>query len=570
MDSFLESTGAFGRYQKVMTVLIGTLSSLSSFCIFASVFIAAESDLLCKYTNKTAVDQRLINKTLTSEEKCSMWANITNNDNNNLNKETLNYECKYDNTYYGETIITEWNLICERNFLVSVSQTVHMVGSLCSVFCGWLGDRYGRRRYTLVTLLLLSITLAVSQLLLSPKLNMSIMTRYMIYTIAQFLIGALVNCCYCSSYVLLLELTDGKHKTTVSNINSYMYAIGQLNVAVGYYLTKNWHLLNWIIVIYSIVSFILLYFFLPESPQWLISMKKYDDAYKILYRIATVNKRKAKFLCEYSNGLSKFSQMLAKCEVENDSEKDSEDAFLKEPKLNENLRRVNVNDEDNSNNNNAIEASSNIDKPSSNQILAIFTEIFCPRKNFIKTILMTYVWNALTLLYYGVGLGITGINVINPYLMFFYSCIAEAVGVVICHVNDIFGRKKTFSGFLIISSIMCLLVALIPHDYELNSEKLSFKEILIVIFALISKAAISGAYNIIYIYTSELYNTSVRNTAVIFLLCVGSFGSFIAPQINLLRIIFWQPSPYIVYCACALLACIALIFLPETKDQISI
>jgi MFS family permease len=524
MDTFFESTGALGTYQIGMIALMGGISSLSSMCIFATVFTAAESDFICNG-----------NSTLTEEQNCNQWSNITSRN-----------ACSFDKTHYDETIITEWNLICDRKFLVSITQTCHMVGAICSFFTGYFGDRYGRRKTTLFFLALLCLTLTISELGTSPIFKTSIMTRYIVYTVGQFLIGMLVNCCYCIAYVLLLELTTSKYRTTISNINSYIYVLGELNVMFGYYLTKNWHYLNWIIIVYSIVGLILAFIFLPESPQWLISMQRYEEAYKLLYQIAKVNRRKKKFLKEYNDDLANFCLISSSIENDEDSDKNSDDNIIKK------------------NNNEAIVGGVESGGNS-------FMKIFYPKKVFIKTIILIYVWNTLNLLYYGISLGITTINAINPYYMFFLSCIAEIVGVIICRYNDIYGRRRTFSGFLIVSAFTCLIVALIPHDFELTiSDGISLNEILIVIFALIGKGAVSGAYNIIYIYTSELYTTNVRNTAVLFLVCVGSVGSFVAPQINFLRTLVWAPLPYMIFAISALIACFCVIFLPETKGKNSI
>ena len=52
--------------------------------------------------------------------------------------------------------------------------------------------------------------------------------------------------------------------------------------------------------------------------------------------------------------------------------------------------------------------------------------------------------------------------------------------------------------------------------------------------ALIGKFAISFTYNGIYIITSELYPTVIRNTSFSIAQTFARFGSVIAPSINLL------------------------------------
>jgi MFS family permease len=504
MDSFIKSAGDFGLYQKCMCALIGSLSSLSAMCIYAFIFVAAESDLICTYTNTS----QLVNNT------CEAWSS---------SKNSTKYSCSFDKTYYGNTIINEWNLVCDRHYYASLTQTSHMIGSICSLFSGYFGDTYGRRKSTLVFNFLLFLVLFLSQLFLS-LFSLSIMIKYTIYTIAQFIIGMLVNCCYCTSYVLLLELTSSKYHTFVSNMNSYIYVFGELIVGLSYYYSKDWHFLNWIIVLYAFVSLSLVYFFLPESPKWLVTMKRYNDAHRVLIKIASTNNKINAYNLKHNDDASKL--------------------FLNIKDSNENMSKRN----DNSS--------------------FIFNGLFFPKRVLIKTVFLIYIWNCLNLLYYGTSLGITNITVINPYLMYFLSCIAEVLGCLICHLNDILGRKNTFSGLLIASTVMFLLVAIYQHYYE-ESKKitsaLNKNDYLMVIFALGAKAMVSGGYNIIYIFTSELYDTSIRNTAILFLICVGSIGSFVAPQINLLKTTVWPPLPFIIYTISAFLACLFVVYLPETK-----
>lgn len=541
MDALLKTVGDLGAYQKLMIMLIGNLSALSAMCIYASVFTAAESQFKCKYKISDPTNSSIdMWQELNDEETCKVWKDLTDSHSMRI-RNLSSYHCAFDETYYGKTIITEWNLICDRYVLTSISQTVHMIGSLCSLFSGYFGDHFGRRRSTLFFSFLLFLTLLVAQTLLSMQSSMSISQRYLVYTTSQFIIGMLVNCCYSTSYVLLLELTTARYRTLISNIYSYIYVFGELFVLAGYYYSRDWHVLSWITVLIAFVSFFLAWIFMPESPQWLISTERYEEAYKVLLKIATVNKRKEKFTAEYAYDANNESSVFSSLINKNESESEMLNSSSK-----------------------TMETKSFV-KDRSSKNSDTLRAIFYPRNNFIKTILLVYIWNSLMLLYYGTSLGITAINVINPYLMFLLSCVAEIIGCMICHVNDIFGRRKTFSGFLIVSSVMYFLVALIPHD-ETEHSTITMQELFIVSFALVGKAMISGAYNISYIFTSELYETQVRNTALLFLICVGGIGSFVAPQINWLRTAVFKPLPYIIYCINAFLSCLFVLLLPETKD----
>lgn len=46
----------------------------------------------------------------------------------------------------GKTIVSEWNLVCDRSYLTSVVESCFLAGAgLGSVISGWISDRYGRK-----------------------------------------------------------------------------------------------------------------------------------------------------------------------------------------------------------------------------------------------------------------------------------------------------------------------------------------------------------------------------------------------------------------------------------------
>jgi OCT family organic cation transporter-like MFS transporter 4/5 len=193
----------------------------------------------------------------------------------------------------------------------------------------------------------------------------------------------------------------------------------------------------------------------------------------------------------------------------------------------------------------------------------MLAQIFLPLKMFVRTAVLLYVWFALMLLYYGISLGvIEDTHLIDPYLMFLLSAVAELVGYAICYVNDVLGRRVTLGGFLVVTTVVYALLAFLNHENTNGS--MTGKVLALILLALVGKCAVSGAYNIAYIYTAELYVTATRNTALILLTCVGSSSSLLAPHIDKLRTHLWYPLPNLVYSGCALLAALSLSFLPET------
>lgn len=540
MDYLIELVGDYGKFQFKATFIVGLISALSSACIYATIFIAAEPDLNC--VKRTYINNKTESETLLHyEQKCLAWSGLVNN----ITNETHSFECYFDKSLYDKTIINEWSLVCDRQYWAGLTQTVHIFGSIFGFCGGVFGDKYGRRKAVLVFAFLLTISLLVSQFFLLPQFNLSIEIRYIIFSISQFLIGLLVNCLYCTSYVLLMEFTTEKYRTQIANLNSYIYVVGELIVFAVYYFSRDWHVLNWFIGIFSLIIF-LLSFYLIESPIWLVSIGKNDEAICNLRKIAKSNGKKDFQINITLIESFKYQQKLLDDEhnslaISNSKDKNRENKIEKE--------------------NDAQEAC-NID-------IFMLKEIFTPKETFIKTTLLFYIWAALMLLYYGISLGVTSVDLVDPYLMYFLSCIAELIGYVVCYVNDIFGRKKSMFGFFFVTTLMYSFIAYISEfTSEIDESSYSLKAILLMIFGLIGKCAVSGSYHIAYIYTAELYPTTTRNTAVLFLTCVGGFSSLIAPQINTLKTLVWNPMPYIIYSICALLGCLSVLYLPETHKKL--
>lgn len=76
------------------------------------------------------------------------------------------------------------------------------------------------------------------------------------------------------------------------------------------------------------------------------------------------------------------------------------------------------------------------------------SKIFCSWKSLIKIFALFILFISINLNYFSIAIGITTVIQINPYLMYLLSSCFEFVGVILCHVNDIIGRRKV--NFLIL------------------------------------------------------------------------------------------------------------------------
>ena len=98
---------------------------------------------------------------------------------------------------------------------------------------------------------------------------------------------------YTMVFLLFIELTSSSHTSLAGNLVLLGFTLGEATVTILARLTRDWLLLKWIITGHYSIALIYLYF-IPESPYWLLSVKKYDRLEAWLRKIATRNGREEK------------------------------------------------------------------------------------------------------------------------------------------------------------------------------------------------------------------------------------------------------------------------------------
>ena len=254
MNKIIEEVGPYGLFQKLCLLSIGSITLLVSMMFYVTIFNTSEPALICKNNN-----QQIINGSINT---CLAWSNYS------ISKsESSNYSCEFSAEDYGTTIVNDWNLVCEKSYLVGLTQTFYLMGGVCGFMSGYISDKYGRKKATVILLIMFQIVISIFNVLSSDWLIvLSISNKLIIYNIFQFLNGALSICIFNSSYVLLVELTTCNYHTLFSNINIYFYVIGEVVVMGCYYWSRNWMITNYFISIYSLIVIIIFSLFVPESP----------------------------------------------------------------------------------------------------------------------------------------------------------------------------------------------------------------------------------------------------------------------------------------------------------------
>lgn len=177
-----------------------------------------------------------------------------------------------------------------------------------------------------------------------------------------------------------------------------------------------------------------------------------------------------------------------------------------------------------------------------------------------RTVILMYVWYVCSLVYYGLTMSASELKG-NRYLSVAMYGLVELPAYPLCmyFINKPWaGRRKTTSGFLVFAGFSCMITIFLPEHSGswLNTTTL----------ALLGKLTVSAAFNIVYIYTSELYPTVVRNAGLGVCSMSCRIGGILAPFVPSMKTLN-QSMPYMVFGLSGISAGCLELLLPETLNK---
>ncbi|CAH2084826.1 unnamed protein product [Euphydryas editha] len=282
--------GNYGRWQLMMTFLLSLFSFPCTFHIYLPTFTAKATKFWCRrpenlsslpldywinYSQPVdACSVRVLPAGITAES-------IMNNTAPILDSFLKCNEWDYDRSEVGNTIISEWNLVCDRATLTNLAEVVFLVGvGVGGVLGGWISDRFGRKK------ILIGMTIAQSSLAILSLLVQS----YIQYVLVRLVMGLVSVSVVYAAFVLSVELVGGAWVTIAGVCNFFPLPLAYIIVSLLSMVLPNWRDLQLALSIPG--CFLLLsWFVLPESPRWLLSVGRMQEARVTLEKAAKFNKR---------------------------------------------------------------------------------------------------------------------------------------------------------------------------------------------------------------------------------------------------------------------------------------
>ncbi|XP_078001462.1 organic cation transporter protein-like [Glandiceps talaboti] len=413
-EEVIQTVGPFGRYQKFTFIAIFIIGGSTAFFQLGNSFYSASADHYCRvYNNQTYTDVSPVkNCTIpyTGNGDDIVWNKCKRYDVHvNASQEVSAEVCFprsddtlscdqgwiYDKTWYENTVVFEYNLVCDEDWMKALSKSIVPLGNLIGVVMfGQLSDIFGRRIVYIITLIT-AVAVAIAT---------SFAPSYPLFVIGQFCLGAFPHACFVTTQVMIMEMVGLEYRTVCGTLPHLSFGIFyMLLAAIAYLCGGDWRMIHlicgciWILFLPSIFLF-------TDTPMWLMQKHKYDKCTKVLQRFAKYNK-------------TTFP----------------DDYFKEEKKLQQKGKHE-------------------VDERSYTLV-----DLFKSPRLRLRALVMCLNWFSCSFVYYGIALNTDQLGE-NPYITFALAGFVEIPACLIAlWLMKAIGRRLTLCGFAVIGGLALIL-----------------------------------------------------------------------------------------------------------------
>ncbi|XP_060911093.1 organic cation/carnitine transporter 2-like isoform X1 [Labrus mixtus] len=362
----------------------------------------------------------------------------------------------YSKDIYQSTIVSEFDLVCSEQWKQPFTSTVFFIGVVFgSFFSGQLADRFGRKPVLFATMAIQTAFTFIQVFSVS----------WTMFTILLFMNGLGQMSNFVGALVLGAETLTGNVRVLYSSLGTCLgFAVGYLLLPLFAYFLRDWKSLLLALSVPSMI-YLPLWWFIPESPRWLLSQGRVEEAEAIVRKAARWNKVRAPRVI-----FEGYSVSVIKTKGNPDEHYSVLDLLRKSQ-------------------------------------IRVMTLILC---------LLSF---TMTIGYYGLSFNTSQLHA-DPYISCFISAAVEVPAYISSWLALLYlpRRVSVISSFLL-EAVPLYLILLMPKSLYYLS----------LVLEMLGKFAATTVSSLMFVYIAELYPTVLRNTATGACTTVSRLGSCMTP-----------------------------------------
>ncbi|GFO17498.1 solute carrier family 22 member 21 [Plakobranchus ocellatus] len=388
VEDLLDQAGGFGLFQLITTFCLFYNKFMTGWSMFQMAFAGIVPSWVCEGPEGTDPQNWTI-------KSCRVMVNASSGE---------MAECQtYNFTGDKHTIISEWDLVCDLDWVEKAVTSIQMGGLLVgALLAGQMGDVLGRRRTTYLFVLehsVLNILIAFSP-------------SWQVFAICRFFIGLGVGGILVAAFTLGMEFLPTRWRPMCACLP--VWAMGVSMFALTAWLLEDWAKLHLICGVCGLPA-ILGYFYVPESLRYLTVKGRLEEAESVVAKIARTNGK------PFPPKTSEILQAVAQ----------------KEREVHENEAQYTY--------------------------LDLFRDAYIAR----ITLIFCFEWFSFSVIFYGISFGISALAgnlYLNIFLM---DALVVPLLIVIFFTKNIIGRRMTALPLLLLATVTSFtVVALLKVDSE--------------------------------------------------------------------------------------------------------
>ncbi|KAK1903459.1 Solute carrier family 22 member 5 [Dissostichus eleginoides] len=397
----------------------------------------------------------------------------------------------YSTEHYKSTVVSEFNLVCSDQWKQPLTSLFYFLGGFFGCFIsGQISDRFGRKPVLFGAIFALS--LFSSAVAFAPS--------WPVFIALFFMLGMGQITCYISAFVLGSELLMGSTRVIFSSLClPFVYVIATLLLPVTAYLVSSWRHLSLTMAVPGLAC-LPFWWLIPESPRWLVSRGRFQEAELLLRSAALHNRVEAPYV------------IFIPANVEKETSEKVESTSILDLLKTANIRNV--------------------------------------------TLMLWIIWFSLNVSFFGLSFNMSALYG-NPFLNYFLLTAVELPAYTASWLAArSLPRRLSCISFTLLGALALLLIQI----------TLDSNPAITLTLVLLGKFGILAGIAVLYMFTSELSPTVIRNTAMSSSAMFSRVGSSVSPYLLQLAV-FDQFLPWIIVGCLSLLSVLVCFFLPETFRQ---